>query len=398
MSQHEWLEKDFYKTLGVKKDVSEKDLTKAYRKLARKYHPDANPGDVKAEERFKEISAAYDVVGDEARRKEYDEIRRLGPAAGFGGFGGGGRGTAGGAYGSRDATQGFNFDGVDLGDLLGGVFGRGGGGQQAGGRARQAAQAEKGSDLETHLHLSFDDAIAGVTTSVHLTSDAACSTCKGNGAKPGTRPEACSRCGGRGVLDDNQGMFSFSQPCPQCGGRGRVVTDPCTTCRGSGMERRPRQVKVRVPAGVKDGQKIKLKGRGAPGRNGGPHGDLFVKIAVAPHELFGRDGLNLTLDFPITYPDAALGTKISVPTMSGKNVTLKVPAGTPSGKTFRVKGRGVTSGTKTGDLLVTVDVKVPTSLTDAEREAIEALRDAEPVDPPTAATANEGATSEGGDA
>lgn len=360
MSQHDWLEQDFYKVLGVDPDASEKEITKAYRSLARKYHPDANPDDAKAEERFKEVSAAYDVIGDEAKRKEYDEIRRLGPVGSAFGGGGGGGGFSGG---------GFNFDGVDLGDLLGGMFG---GRNRSGGASGPA----KGDDLETRLHLSFDDAVAGVTTSVHLTSDAACSTCKGSGARPGTQPAPCSRCGGRGVLDDNQGLFSFSQPCQQCGGRGRVVTDPCTTCRGNGMERRPRQVKVRVPAGVKDGQKIRLKGRGGPGRNGGPHGDLFVIVDVAEHELFGRKGNNLTVDVPISFPEAALGAKVGVPTMDGGTVTLRVPAGTPSGKTFRVKGRGVTSADKKGDLLVTVIVEIPSKVDDATREAIEALADA----------------------
>lgn len=356
MSQHEWLEKDFYKVLGVSKDADEKEVTKTYRKLARKYHPDANPDDLKAEERFKEISAAYDIIGDEKKRAEYDEMRRLGPATrGFRGAPGGFGGGAGG------------FDGVDLSDLLGGVFG---------GRGRQQARPaapQKGDDLETSLHLSFEDAIAGVTTTVHLTSDAPCSTCKGSGAKPGTQPSVCSRCGGRGVLDDNQGLFSFSQPCPQCQGRGQVVTDPCGTCRGSGMERRPRQVKVRIPAGVKDGQRIKLKGRGAPGSNGGPHGDLHVKVDVASHSVFGRKGNHLTIDVPITYTEAVLGVPISVPTMNGSPVKLKIPEGTPSGKTFRVKGRGVESGAKSGDLLVTVNVIVPPVITDAERRALEAL-------------------------
>ena len=366
MSQHVWLEKDFYKVLGVQKDATEKEITKAYRKLARKYHPDANPDDSSAENRFKEISAAYDVVGDESKRTEYDEIRRLGP------MGGGFRGSPGGFGGGSPSGAGFNFEGVDLGDILGGVFGSRGGRGAPGGRGGPTGAA-KGDDLETRLHLSFDDAVAGVTTSVHLTSDAACASCKGSGAKPGSHPTVCSRCGGRGVLDDNQGMFSFSQPCPQCGGRGKVVTDPCGTCRGSGLERRPRQVKLRVPAGVKNGQKIKLKGRGGPGRNGGPHGDLFVTIDVAVHRLFGRKGDNLTADIPITYPEAALGTTISVPTIDGGSVKIKVPPGTNSGKTFRVKGRGVASGSKKGDLLVSVLVQVPSKLSDDERSAIEAL-------------------------
>lgn len=362
--QHEWLEKDFYAVLGVKKDANEKEITKAYRGLARQFHPDANPGDAKAEERFKEVSAAYDVVGDSDKRAEYDEMRRLGPMRGFGGGGSGGFGPDTGMGGGRT----FNMDGIDLGDLLGGVFGGGG----RGGRGGRPGP-EKGEDLEAALHLSFDDAITGVTTSVHLTSDAPCTNCKGSGARPGTTPEVCSRCGGRGVLDDNQGLFSFSQPCPQCAGRGRIVTDPCPTCAGRGVERRPRQVKVRIPAGVKDGQRIRLKGRGGPGSNGGPAGDLNVVVSVAAHDVFGRKGQNLTVDVPISFADAALGAKVQVPTVDGKSVTLKVPAGTSSGKTFRVKGRGVVSSSGTGDLLVTIDIAVPTSVTDEQRDAIAAM-------------------------
>ncbi len=373
-AQHDWLEKDFYKVLGVKKDVEEKELTKAYRKLARKYHPDANPGDTKAEEKFKEISAAYDVVGDPDRRKEYDEVRRLGPQGGFGGFGGGGRSGGFGPDTGMGGGRTFNMDGIDLGDLLGGVFGGGGSGA-AGGRpgGRRTTNPTKGEDLEAELHLSFDDAIAGVTTSVHLTSDAPCSACNGSGSKPGSKPSACSRCGGRGVLDDNQGLFSFSQPCPSCGGAGRVVTDPCPNCNGKGVERRPRQVKVRIPAGVKDGQRIRLKGRGGPGSGGGAHGDLFVVVKVAAHDVFGRKDKNLTVTVPISFADAVLGAKVSAPTLGGGSVTLKVPPGTPSGKTFRVKGKGVETSKATGDLLVTVEVAVPTTLTDEQRAAVVAL-------------------------
>ncbi|MEL7210889.1 MAG: DnaJ domain-containing protein, partial [Actinomycetota bacterium] len=245
MPQHDWLEKDFYKTLGVNSDVSEKDLTKAYRSLARKYHPDANPNDSAAEDRFKAISEAYDVLGDPERRKEYDEVRRLGPAGPFGGARGGQAGGPGGG--------GFSFDPGDLSDLLGGMFGGGGAGSRRGGPA-PGTGPRRGDDLDADLHLSFDEAVDGVTTSVHLTSDVACSTCRGTGAAPGSSPQTCSRCGGRGVLDDNQGFFSFSQPCDQCGGRGKVIVDPCTTCRGSGIERKPRRVKVRIPAGVKTGR------------------------------------------------------------------------------------------------------------------------------------------------
>ncbi|MEZ5376566.1 MAG: molecular chaperone DnaJ [Acidimicrobiales bacterium] len=358
--QHEWIEKDFYKVLGVSSDASEKEITKAYRKLAREFHPDKNPGDVKAEERFKEISAAYDVINDPKKRAEYDELRRLGPAAG--GFGRGFGGTQG-------APGGGGFDVGDLGDLLGGLFGNRT--RPSGGGA--AAGPVRGGDLEAELHLSFDDALAGITTSVHLTSEAPCSTCRGSGAKPGTVPSTCGQCGGRGVLDDNQGLFSFSQPCPSCGGRGRVIKDPCPSCYGSGMERRPRQVKVRIPAGVKDGQRIKLKGRGTPGRNGGPAGDLFVLVKVAEHEIFGRRGDHLTITVPITYTEAALGAKVAVPTLDGGAVTLKLPAGTPTGKTFRVKGKGAATSKGVGDLLVTVEVAVPTKLSDRQREALEAL-------------------------
>lgn len=355
-AQHDWLEKDYYKVLGVSEDASEKEITKAYRKLARKYHPDANPDNPSAEEKFKELSTAYDVVGDAAKRKEYDEVRRLGSLGGGGGFS---RGFSTGAGGGS-----YHFEG-DLGDILGGLFTRGGG--------RRASGPVRGDDLETSLHLSFDDAVHGVTTTVHLTSDAACSTCHGSGARPGSSPTVCGHCGGRGVLDDNQGMFSFSQPCPACGGRGRVVEDPCPSCRGNGVERRPRQVKVRIPAGVKDGQRIRLKGKGGPGLNGGPSGDLFVVVQVASHRLFGRKGDNLTLTVPVTFAEAALGGTVSVPTIDGEQVRLKIPAGTPTGKTFRVKGRGVSG---VGDLLVTVEVVVPNDLTDAQREAVENLDEA----------------------
>jgi molecular chaperone DnaJ len=353
--QREWFEKDYYRVLGVSEDATAKEIKAAYRKLSRQYHPDQNPDDKAAEERFKEVSAAYDVVGNAERRKEYDEVRRLGPAAA--GFPGGDGGP----------TT-FRFEDLgDIGDVLGGLFGR------ARRRGPGGSAPHRGQDLEAELHLSFEDAVRGVTTSVHLTSEARCSTCHGSGARPGTTPTPCPRCGGRGVLDENQGLFSFSQPCPQCRGRGAVVEDPCPTCRGSGVEHRPREVKVRIPAGVDDGQRIRLKGRGGPGRNGGPAGDLFVVCRVAAHPLFGRKGRDLTLKVPITFPEAALGADITVPTLDGTPVKLRIPPGTRAGRTFRVKGRGVATAKSTGDLLVTVDVAVPSKLTSAEREAVEAL-------------------------
>jgi molecular chaperone DnaJ len=361
--QRDWFEKDFYKVLGVGEKADQKEITRAYRKLARENHPDTNAGDPAAEERFKEISSAYDVVGDPEKRKEYDEVRTLGPmgggAGGPGGFGG------------------FQGDVGDLGDIFSGLFnrrGRGGAGRPSPSRG---AGPQRGADLEAELHLDFDDAVNGIETTIHLTSDAACHTCHGSGARPGTSPSTCPLCDGRGFLDDNQGYFSFSQPCPQCGGSGAVVTDPCPTCSGSGVERRPREVKVRIPAGVSEGQRIRLKGRGGPGRNGGPAGDLYVTARVEPHPVFGRKGKDLTLTAPVTFAEAALGANVTVPTLNGERVTIKVPAGTRSGRTFRVKGKGV-PGTKKGpgDLLVTVEVAVPQKLSAAERKAIEALADA----------------------
>jgi molecular chaperone DnaJ len=352
--QREWFEKDYYKVLGVSETASDKEITRAYRKLAKQYHPDHNPG---SEDRFKDISAAYDVLGDEAKRKEYDEVRRLGPVANpFGGA------TAG--------TEGFNttFHVDDLQDLLGGIFGKAG----RAGRARGPAGPRRGEDLETELHLSFLDAVQGITTTVNVTSDVACSTCGGTGAAPGTSPVICSACGGRGVINDNQGLFSFSRPCQQCGGTGMRVETPCRTCRGQGVERRARQVKVRIPAGVEDGQRIRVKARGGAGANGGPSGDLFVVVHTDRHSLFGRQGKNLTLTVPVSFPEAALGATITVPTLE-RPVSLKVPAGTRSGRTFRVKGHGVPASSGVGDLLVTIEVAVPQKLSDAERDAIEAL-------------------------
>ena len=363
--QREWFEKDYYRVLGVAESATQKEITRAYRKLAKENHPDANPG---REDRFKEISAAYDVLGDADRRKEYDEVRRLGPAAA--GFGGGGFGPGAGGFGNGGGT--FRVEDLgDLGDIFGNLFG-GGGGRR--GRGSRGSGPQRGPDLETELHLSFEDAVNGVTTSVNLVSEAPCSTCRGTGAEPGTVPVTCPTCGGAGVTTDNQGMFGFSSPCPTCAGRGRIVERPCQTCHGRGTEHRPRSVKVRIPAGVADGQRIRMKERGGPGRNGGPAGDLYVVTHVGAHPVFGRKGGDLTLVAPVTFPEAALGADIRVPTLDGDPVTLRIPAGTRSGRTFRVKGRGVPrSSGGAGDLLVTVEVAVPSRLSDAERRAVEEL-------------------------
>ncbi|MEW6155617.1 MAG: molecular chaperone DnaJ [Actinomycetota bacterium] len=377
MAQQDWLEKDFYKALGVPETATEDQVRRAYRKLAKQHHPDANPG---SEERFKEITAAYEVLSDSGKRKEYDEFRKLGPLGGmFGGRGGpGGAGGAGGPGGAGGGGS-FTFTSDDLGDLLGGLFGRGRAGPEAtggpgpfGGTAGSGAGPRRGADLEAELHLSFEEAVNGVTTTVNVTSEAVCQVCHGAGSAPGTAPIVCSTCSGRGVTDDNQGLFSFSRTCPRCAGRGMIVETPCPKCGGRGVEVRPRQVKVRVPAGVDDGQKVRRKGGGSAGRNGGPPGDLNVVVRVAPHPLFGRKGRDLTITVPVTFAEAVLGADIAVPTLS-EPVTLKVPPGTRSGRTFRVRGRGVATAKGVGDLLATVEVSVPTRLSSAEREAIEAL-------------------------
>lgn len=357
-AQREWFEKDYYKVLGVSETATAKEITKAYRKLARDSHPDTHPGDAAAEERFKEVSAAYDVLGDDAKRKEYDEVRRLGP---MGGFGPSGPGGAGGTS--------FNVGADGLGDLLGQMFGRG----RRGGGASAAGGPQRGADVEATLTLDFADAVRGLTTTLYLTTDAQCGTCGGSGAKAGTTPKVCTRCGGRGVIDDNQGFFSFSSPCTACSGRGVVIEAPCGTCYGSGVEKRQREVQARIPAGVSDGQRIRLKGRGGPGRNGGPPGDLFVECHVVPHAQFGRQGHDLTVKVPISFPLAALGGEIEVPTLDGPAVKLRLRPGTQSGSRHRVRGKGVVTPKHEGDLIVTVEVRVPTHLTPDERAALEAF-------------------------
>jgi molecular chaperone DnaJ len=377
--QREWFETDYYEVLGVPPSASEKDITRAYRNLAKQYHPDANPGNKEAEEKFKSVAAAYDVLGDAGKRKEYDEVRQM-VASGVGPFGGGGPGGFG--PGGADGFQTFQFDdSAGFGDLLGGLFGRGGRGGRAGrggrgGRGARQAGPQRGADLETELHLDFLDAVQGVTTSVSFTADAVCSVCHGSGAEPGTTPDVCPQCGGSGEVLVDQGPFSFSQVCPTCGGRGTIIKNPCHQCGGRGVERRRRDVKVRIPPGVEDGQRIRVAGRGAAGANGGPPGDLFVVVHVGKHPIFGRKGKDLTVRVPITFTEAALGTQVKVPTLD-KPVTVKVPAGTQSGKTVRVRGRGIDTGKGSpGDLLVTFDVVVPKKVDDAAKKAIEDLGDA----------------------
>jgi molecular chaperone DnaJ len=369
LSTKDFLEKDYYKVLGVSKSATADEIKKSYRKLARKYHPDANKGDSASEERFKEISEAYNVLSDEKRRKEYDEARSL--------FGGGGVHVPG-------SGGGYNFDlgdlfgggqpgstGGRLGDLLGGMFGGGGGGRTTQQRAR------RGADIETETSLSFGDAIDGVTVSLHLAGEGPCKTCMGTGAKTGTVPRVCPTCEGTGQASRNLGNFAFSEPCRTCRGRGLVVDDPCPVCSGSGRAMSTRTIQARIPAGVANGQRIKLKGKGAPGERGGPAGDLFVKVHVAPHPVFGRSGHNLTVTVPITFPEATLGAEIKVPAHRGMPVSVRIPAGTPNGRTFRVRGKGVRRSDSTvGDLLVTVNVQVPQNINGTAKQALETFKQA----------------------
>ncbi len=364
MSNADWANKDFYQVLGVAKDADQATIKKAYRKLARANHPDSKPGDSVAEDRFKQVAEAYDVLGDAPKRKEYDEMRAMfaggGIGGGFpGGFGGQGAGSA----------------GFDVSDLFGDLFNRGQGGARARSRAPRPA---RGADLETQTSVSFQDSIDGSTMTLRLSSDAPCPTCSGTGGKPGSRPHVCATCEGAGVVVSSVGGgFSMNETCPECHGRQLVYDAACPACHGSGRGQSSRTVSARIPAGVKDGQRIRLKGKGASGENGGPNGDLLVTVKVAPHRIFGRKGDNLTLEAPVCFDEAALGAEIKVPTLGGAPVTLRIPPGTPNGRTLRVRGRGAPrkDGSR-GDLLVTVVVEVPAQLDDATRAAVAAYREA----------------------
>jgi molecular chaperone DnaJ len=380
MSTRDFIEKDYYAALGVPKDADAAAIKKAYRSLARDLHPDKNPNNAEAEARFKEVSEAYDVLSDTKRRAEYDEARRLfGSGAGRAGGGGFGGGGAGGPFAGGGST--INLDDLlgqagaggrgGLGDLFGGLFGNaGGGGARA--RSQAASGPARGQDVETEATLSFEEAVLGVTVPLRMQSPGTCPTCAGSGARPGTSPHTCPVCQGAGVTSSSQGAFAFSEPCRNCRGTGQVVDDPCPTCSGSGITTQTRTITVRIPAGVKDGQRIRLAGKGAPGRRGGPAGDLFVVVHVAPHELFSRQGDDLALSVPVSFAEAALGTTLTVPTLDG-SVSLKVPPGTASGRTLRVRGRGVPGKGRSGDLLVTIEVAVPVKLTASQRAALEAL-------------------------
>lgn len=388
MSTKDYYEKDFYAELGVPKTANSAEIKKAYRKLARDLHPDKNPGNQQAENRFKAVSEAYDVLSDDSKRKEYDEARDLMASGAFRGFGGGMPGGAGGTSNFdlgdllRNAQAGGGGaqagNGGAFSDILGGLFNRGGG--AGGGAGARASRARRGADVETEVRISFTDAVNGVTLPLRLTERGTCDTCHGTGSRPGTAPRDCPVCRGTGLTTRNQGSFAFSEPCANCHGTGSVIDDPCPTCHGERTVLKTRTLTTRIPAGVADGQRIKLAGKGEPGLAGGPAGDLYVVVHVSGHELFGRHGDNLTLTVPVTFPELALGTTLTVPTMAG-SVRLRVPAGTASGRKFRVKGEGVRKKDLTGDLIVTVEVAVPQRLSAEAATALEQFAVAQTADP-----------------
>ncbi|MDO8735739.1 MAG: molecular chaperone DnaJ [Thermoleophilia bacterium] len=368
---------DLYKILGVDKSATPAELKKSYRKLARKYHPDANPDDKSAEAKFKEISAAYDVLSDPEKRKQYD----AGPA-----FFGGGGGHRAGAQGFDPSMFGDMFSG---GGRAGGagsggfgnifdMFGGGGGGGYGGGREAPA----RGSDLTYVLNLSFEDALKVITTKIAVEKNIQCQTCHGSGAEPGTSAITCPECGGRGVVAQNQGFFALSAACPRCGGAGSIIENPCHRCGGAGVVRATKKYTVKIPPGVKTGSKIRLKGKGQPSPQGGQPGDLYVRMEVAPSPMFHRRGDDLVITVPVTFPEAALGSKVQVPTTNG-DISLKIPKGTQNGRMLRVKGKGAPhmKGSGNGDLLVKIKVDVPKDLNKAQKKALEEyarLRDENP--------------------
>lgn len=373
--QREWLEQDFYKALGVAPGASAEEIKKAYRKLARELHPDANPNDAAAEERFKLVSEAHSVLSDPAKRKEYDDTRRMFAGARGRGARGGGGGFPGG-FGGASGGQEFNINDLfgdpsgagaeaNLGDLFGGLFNRSGGGSRG-----TQTRSRRGNDLETETTLSFKEAALGTSTTLTITSSAPCTSCHGSGAKPGTSPRVCPTCNGAGVVSRNQGAFGFSEPCTDCRGTGSRIDDPCPDCDGNGATVRTRPITVRIPPGVSNGGRIRLAGQGEAGLRGAPSGDLYVTVHVSPDRTFTRSGDDIKVTLPVSFAELVLGTTVSVPTLEG-SVGLKIPPNTVDGRTLRVRGRGVAKRAGgAGDLLVTVKVAVPPKLDDAAIEAL----------------------------
>jgi molecular chaperone DnaJ len=351
--------RDYYEVLGLAKNASGEEIKKAYRKLAVQHHPDKNPGDASAEAKFKELSEAYEVLSDEKKRQAYNQFGHAGVgagAAGFGGFGGGG-----------------DFDGSSINDIFGDIFGDlfGAATGQRGGGARRR-RGRPGADLETSVDISFEDAYRGAEKVISVSRRVNCDTCSGSGAKPGTEPETCKQCHGRGEVTFQQGFFAVSRPCTTCQGTGRVIPNPCTTCRGAGKIKKTSQISITIPAGVDSGQRLKLTGEGEAGEGGAHSGDLYVHIRVLEHDFFHRDGAEVLCDIPISFVQATLGTEIEVPTLDGR-VKMKIPAGTQSQKIFRLKSKGLPKlgGYGKGDQLCRVIVEVPSKLS---KEQVEVLK------------------------
>ena len=371
--------KDFYAVLGVSASASQDEIKKQYRKLAARYHPDKNPNDAKAADRFKEISEAYQVLGDADRRKQYDQMRQLGA---FGGFGGGGRSgprPGAGAPGGGGPGGNFHFEDFDIGGLggLGDIFSSMfGGGAATGGTRARSRGPERGQDVEMQLEVPFRVAALGDKIPVELEVNEECPTCKGSGAAPGAKLQTCPECSGRGTISFGQGGFAVQRPCPMCLGRGQVPTERCPTCGGSGEVRTRKKVLITVPAGTDSGSRIRLKGQGGRGQHNGPPGDLVITFQVQPDRFFRREGLDVIAPVPINIAQATLGSRISVRTLDGKRVAIKIPPGTSNGKRFRVRGQGLEKDGAKGDLIVQVDVQVPEKLTEDQEKAMREFAEA----------------------
>ena len=372
--------KDFYAVLGVSASASQDEIKKQYRKLAARYHPDKNPNDAKAADRFKEISEAYQVLGDADRRKQYDQMRQLGA---FGGFGGGSRSgprPGAGAPGAGGPPGGgnFRFEDFDIGGLggLGDIFSSMFGGGATGNTRARSRGPERGQDVEMQLEVPFRVAALGDKIPVELEVNEECPTCKGSGAAPGAKLQTCPECSGRGTISFGQGGFAVQRPCPMCLGRGQVPTERCPTCGGSGEVRTRKKVLITVPAGTDSGSRIRLKGQGGRGQHNGPPGDLVITFQVQPDRFFKREGLDVIAPVPINIAQATLGSRISVKTLDGKRVAIKIPPGTSNGKRFRVRGQGIEKDGAKGDLIVQVDVQVPEKLTEDQEKAMKEFAEA----------------------
>ena len=348
---------DYYEILDVPRDASDRDIKKAYRRLAMKYHPDRNPGDKEAEEKFKELSEAYEVLSDTQKRAAYDQFGHAGVDGQGGGFGGGGFGGGG------------DFSDI-FGDVFGDIFGGGGGG-------RRRSSVQRGADLRYNLDLGLEEAVRGCEKTLKVPTLVPCDTCDGSGAKPGTSARTCGTCGGIGQVRMQQGFFSVQQTCPTCRGEGKVISDPCNKCHGHGRVEETKTLQVKIPAGVDTGDRIRLSGEGEAGTHGGPAGDLYVQVNVLKHPIFERDGKHLYCEVPISFVDAALGGELDVPTLDGR-VKLKIPAETQTGKLFRLRGKGITPvrGGSTGDLMVKVMVETPVNLNSRQKDLLKEFEEA----------------------